>query len=51
MTGRALVKEGLPRHAPVIRILRQRVPMEAFVHNHFAGYAPEAARQLVALLR
>jgi hypothetical protein len=32
-----------------IPVLRPRVPVVAFVNNHFAGYAPETARQLVAL--
>jgi hypothetical protein len=31
-----------------MQVLRQRVPVLAFVNNHFAGYAPETARQLVA---
>ena len=35
--------------ARAIRILRQRVPVVAFVNNHFAGYAPETAQQLVTL--
>jgi uncharacterized protein YecE (DUF72 family) len=35
--------------AQAIRVLRQRVPVVAFVNNHFAGYAPETVRQLVAL--
>jgi uncharacterized protein YecE (DUF72 family) len=35
--------------ARAIRMLRQRVPVVAFVNNHFAGYAPETARQLVAV--
>ena len=35
--------------AQAIRLLRQRVPVVAFVNNHYAGYAPETARQLVAL--
>ena len=35
--------------ARAIRVLRQRVPVVAFANNHFAGYAPETARQLVAL--
>ena len=35
--------------ARAIRVLRQRVPVVAFVNNHFAGYAPETARQLAAL--
>jgi hypothetical protein len=35
--------------ARAIQVLRQRVPVVAFVNNHFAGYAPETARQLVTL--
>jgi hypothetical protein len=35
--------------AEAIGLLRQRVPVVAFVNNHFAGYAPETVRQLVAL--
>jgi uncharacterized protein YecE (DUF72 family) len=35
--------------ARAIQVLRQRVPVVAFVNNHHAGYAPETARQLVAL--
>ncbi len=35
--------------ARAVNILRQRVPVVAFVNNHFAGYAPETVRQLVAL--
>jgi hypothetical protein len=30
--------------AQAIRLLRQRVPVVAFVNNHFAGYAPETVR-------
>jgi hypothetical protein len=30
-------------------VLRQRVPVVAFVNNHFARYAPETVRQLMAL--
>jgi hypothetical protein len=30
-------------------VLRRRVPAVAFVNNHFAGYAPETVRQLLAL--
>jgi len=26
------------------------VPVVAFVNNHYAGYAPETARQLVAIV-
>jgi hypothetical protein len=35
--------------AQAIRLLRQRVPVVAFVNNYFAGYVPETVRQLVAL--
>jgi hypothetical protein len=35
--------------AQASQILRQRVPVVAFVNNHFAGYAPETVRQLVTL--
>jgi len=28
-------------------MLWQRVPVVAFVNSHYAGYAPETARQLV----
>ena len=35
--------------ARATRVLRQRVPVVEFVNNHYAGYAPEAARQLAAL--
>jgi hypothetical protein len=36
--------------AEAIGALRQRVPVVAFVNNHFAGYAPETVRQLVRLM-
>jgi uncharacterized protein YecE (DUF72 family) len=35
--------------ARAARLLRQRVPVVAFVNNHYAGYAPETARRLVSL--
>ena len=35
--------------ARAIRVLRQRVPVVAFVNNHYAGYAPETARQFAGL--
>jgi uncharacterized protein YecE (DUF72 family) len=41
--------EQVVEDARAIQVLRQRVPVVAFVNNHFAGYAPETARQLVAL--
>jgi uncharacterized protein YecE (DUF72 family) len=37
--------------AEAIQLLRQRVPVVTFVNNHFAGYAPETVRQLVALTK
>ena len=36
--------------ARAIRAPRQPVPVAAFVNNHFAGYAPETARELGALM-
>ena len=41
--------EQVAEDAQAIRILSQRVPVVAFVNNDYAGYAPETARQLVAL--
>jgi uncharacterized protein YecE (DUF72 family) len=35
--------------ARAIQVLQQRVPVVAFVNNHYAGYAPETVRQLAAL--
>ena len=40
--------EQVEEDARAIRMLRQRVPVVAFVNNHFAGYAPETVRQLAA---
>jgi hypothetical protein len=34
--------------APAIRKLSERVPVVAFVNNHFAGYAPQTVAQLCA---
>ena len=39
--------EQVTEDAQAIQVLRQRVPVVAFVNNHNAGYAPERARQLV----
>jgi uncharacterized protein YecE (DUF72 family) len=36
--------------AEAIRRLAARVPVLAFVNNHFAGYAPETLRQLLEAL-
>jgi hypothetical protein len=35
--------------AQAVRLPRQRVPVVAFVNNHFAGYAPETVRELAAI--
>jgi uncharacterized protein YecE (DUF72 family) len=35
--------------ARAIQVLRQCVPVVAFVNNHYAGYAPETARQFAEL--
>jgi len=35
--------------ARAIRVLRPRVPVVAFVNNHFAGYAPGTVGQPVVL--
>jgi uncharacterized protein YecE (DUF72 family) len=42
--------EQVKADAEAIKLLAQRVPVVAFVNNHFAGYAPETLRQLAALL-
>jgi len=36
--------------AEAVKLLAKHVPVVAFVNNHFAGYAPETVRQLVALV-
>jgi uncharacterized protein YecE (DUF72 family) len=36
--------------AEAIKLLAKRVPVLAFVNNHFAGYAPETVRQLTERL-
>jgi hypothetical protein len=40
--------EQVAQDAEAIRWLRGRVPVLALVNNHFAGYAPQTARQLAA---
>ena len=42
--------EQVAADAAAIRLLRESVPVVAFVNNHFAGYAPETVRNLAALL-
>ena len=37
--------------AEAIRLLAKRVPVLAFVNNHFAGYAPETVSELSERLR
>jgi uncharacterized protein YecE (DUF72 family) len=41
--------EQVASDAEAIKLLARRVPVVAFVNNHFARYAPETVRQLVAL--
>jgi uncharacterized protein YecE (DUF72 family) len=41
--------EQVAADAEAIKLLSKRVPVVAFVNNHFAGYAPETVRQLVSL--
>jgi hypothetical protein len=41
--------EQVAADAEAIKLLAKRVPVVAFVNNHFAGYAPETARQLALL--
>ena len=36
--------------ARAVRLLSERVPVLAFVNNHFAGYAPDIIRQMAAAL-
>ena len=42
--------EQVAADAQAIRILRQRVPVVAFMNNHLVGHAPETARQIVTLI-
>ena len=43
--------EALAETAEVIRTLARRVPVFVFASNHYAGHAPETARQLRAILK
>ncbi|HMF10866.1 MAG TPA: DUF72 domain-containing protein, partial [Gemmataceae bacterium] len=43
-------QDQLHADAEAIRLLAKRVPVLAFINNHFAGYAPETLRQLQAAL-
>jgi uncharacterized protein YecE (DUF72 family) len=42
--------DQLEADAQAIRLLRERVPVLVFANNHFAGYAPDTIRQLLAKL-
>jgi uncharacterized protein YecE (DUF72 family) len=42
--------EQIRADAEAIRLLSQRVPVLAFVNNHFAGHAPQTVRQLLQAL-
>jgi uncharacterized protein YecE (DUF72 family) len=39
-------KDQIHADAEAIKLLAKRVPVLAFINNHFAGYAPETLRQL-----
>jgi hypothetical protein len=43
-------QDQIAADAQAIRLLSERVPVLAFVNNHFAGYAPETVRQLTESL-
>jgi uncharacterized protein YecE (DUF72 family) len=43
--------DQLAADAEAIKFLATRVPVVAFVNNHFAGYAPETVRQLAHLMQ
>jgi hypothetical protein len=42
--------EQVKADAEAIKLLPRRVPVVAFVNNHFAGFAPQTLRQLAELL-
>ena len=44
-------QDQIEEDAEAIRLLAKRVPVLAFVNNHFAGYAPETVRELTERLR
>jgi hypothetical protein len=46
--GHIVIDRGaqVPADARAIRVFRQRVPVVAFVNNHFAGYAPGTVRHV-----
>jgi uncharacterized protein YecE (DUF72 family) len=44
-------QDQIEEDAEAIRLLAKRVPVLAFVNNHFAGYAPQTVRELTERLR
>jgi hypothetical protein len=44
-------QDQIDADAEAIKLLAKRVPVLAFVNNHFAGYAPETVRELTEHLR
>jgi uncharacterized protein YecE (DUF72 family) len=43
-------RDQLDADAQAMRLLRERVPVLVFANNHFAGYAPDTIRELLAML-
>jgi hypothetical protein len=43
-------QDQIQADAEAIKLLAKRVPVLAFVNNHFAGYAPETVRELAERL-
>jgi hypothetical protein len=44
-------QDQIEADAEAIKLMAKRVPVLAFVNNHFAGYAPETVRELTERLR
>jgi uncharacterized protein YecE (DUF72 family) len=44
-------QDQIDADAEAIKLLAKRVPVLAFVNNHFAGYAPETVRELTERLK
>jgi uncharacterized protein YecE (DUF72 family) len=44
-------QDQIDADAEAIKLMAKRVPVLAFVNNHFAGYAPETVRELTERLR
>jgi uncharacterized protein YecE (DUF72 family) len=44
-------QDQIETDAEAIKLMAKRVPVLAFVNNHFAGYAPETVRELTERLR